>query len=148
MTFPIFIDANVPIYAGGGEHPLRDPCRAILRLIEDQPRAFWTNAEIFQELLHRYRALGRWAQGQAVFGGFAALMRGRIESIVPGDVESAAGLATALPRLDSRDLVHLSVMHRVGADTIVSADGSFDRAPGIRRLDPANIAAWRERVGR
>ncbi|HTE83600.1 MAG TPA: type II toxin-antitoxin system VapC family toxin [Dehalococcoidia bacterium] len=147
-TFPIFIDSNIPMYGGGRQHLLRDPCRAILRLVQEHPRAFWTNAEVLQELVHRYRASGRWGQGRDVFEGFAMLMRGRVESVIARDVEFGAQLVDQLPMLDARDLVHLAVMQRVGADTLVSADRGFDQAPGIERLDPAGVAAWRSRVGR
>jgi predicted nucleic acid-binding protein len=146
MTSPVFIDTNVPIYAGGAPHPLQAPCRDVLGLVALHPRAFWTSAEVLQELLHRYLAIGRWGAGQVVFDGFTSLMRGRIESILPQDVASAAGLIGQPTDLQARDLLHLAVMKRMGADTLVSADRGFDRAPDVRRLDPANLSTWRDQV--
>jgi len=146
MTSPTFIDATVPVYAAGALHPLQEPCREVLRLAARHPRAFWTSAEVLQELLHRYLAMGRWASGRVVFDEFTTLMRGRIESVLPQDVAAAAGLAGPPPGLQARDLLHLAVMRRVGADTLVSADRGFDRAPGVQRLDPARLLTWRDQV--
>jgi len=101
---------------------------------------------VLQELLHRYLAIGRWASGRIVFDGFVRLMHGRIESILPEDVASAAALAALTADLQSRDLLHLAVMKRMGADTIVSADQGFDRAPDVRRRDPENLPAWRDEI--
>ena len=74
----IHIDANVPIYAAGREHPLKAPCQELVRLAAAAPQAFTTDAEVLQELLHYYRAAGNWAQGQAVFRGFQDLLDARI----------------------------------------------------------------------
>jgi uncharacterized protein len=148
MTSPIFLDVNIPMYAAGAPHPLREPCIEALRIVAARPREFWTDAEVLQEILHRYQATNRWPLGGLIFQKFAELMRDRIESVTATDVVLAAQLAGRLARLGARDLLHLAVMQRVGADTIVSADRGFDRAPGIRRLDPAEVAAWRNEVVR
>ncbi len=47
-----FIDANVPIYAAGREHADRGPCIRVLAGVSDNPAAFVTNAEVFQEIMH------------------------------------------------------------------------------------------------
>ena len=60
MNPVVFIDANVPIYAAGREHPYKGPCTRILRLVAEQPQSFVTDSEILQELMHRYLATGRW----------------------------------------------------------------------------------------
>jgi predicted nucleic acid-binding protein len=52
---PIFIDANVPMYASGAPHELKGPCARTLGLVETYPAAFATDAEVLQELLHRFR---------------------------------------------------------------------------------------------
>ena len=49
-----FIDANVPIYAAGREHPYREPCIRVLAAVNDDPGAFFTDAEVFQEIVHHY----------------------------------------------------------------------------------------------
>ena len=66
MSPPFFIDANVPRYAAGHSHPLKEPCARILRLATERPRTFFTAVEVLQELLHQYLALRLWPQGTEV----------------------------------------------------------------------------------
>lgn len=55
----IFIDSNIPMYLVGSEHPHKVDSRQMLeRCIADNERMV-TDAEVFQEILHRYAAIGR-----------------------------------------------------------------------------------------
>lgn len=142
----LFLDANVPTYAAGREHPLKGPCTEVLRLAARYPEAFFTDAEVLQEMLHRYLALKRWPEGKHVVLDFATLMRGRVEPVVVEDVELACELAGRYGfRLAARDLLHAAVMLRTGAAKVVTADKDFDElASGeIVRLDPAEVGGWR-----
>ena len=60
MSLAVFIDANVPIYAAGGDHPYKEPCAQILRMAAEEPQSFVSDSEVLQELMHRYLASGRW----------------------------------------------------------------------------------------
>lgn len=142
MTSPVFIDTNIPIYAAGRPHPLKAPCREVVKLVAAHPQAFVTDAEVMQELLHRYLALHNWAVGSAVFARFAVVMRDRIEPMYPEDVERVAALVDTQPGLSARDLVHLAVMMRIGAVRIVTADHGFDGIAQAQRLDPADVSMW------
>jgi predicted nucleic acid-binding protein len=146
MTSPIFIDANVPIYAAGTQHALREPSIRVMELVADNPQEFLTDAEVLQELLHRYLSSGRWRLGRVAFAAFAVAMTGRVEAMRPADVALAAQLADAHPHLSARDLVHLAVMRRVGSTRIVSADVGFDRVQGIERLDPGQVVEWQQSI--
>lgn len=137
-----FIDANVPIYAAGREHPYREPCIQVLAAVNDNPEAFVTNAEVFQEIMHHYRRTERWDAGQTVVESFAAMMRGRVASVTVDDVLAAGQLARTHHGLSTRDLLHLAVMHRLGVTRIVTADADFGRVPGVIRLDPVDDRAW------
>jgi predicted nucleic acid-binding protein len=139
----VFIDANIPTYLGGSEHPLKEPSRNILATVAAHPEPFITDAEVLQELLHRYKSLRMWPEpGERTFIDFALLMRGRIEPMFAEDVQRAADLADAYVRLSARDLVHIAAMERAGATAIVTADHAFDNIDGIERLDPADAATW------
>ena len=142
MNPAVFIDANVPIYAAGREHPYKQPCARILRMVAEEPQSFVTDSEVLQELLHRYLASGRWALGREVVRAFAEAMRGRIEPVHAEDVTLAAELADRHPEVSARDLVHAAVMRRLESDRIISADSDFDRLEGVGRLDPARIEEW------
>ena len=143
MTSAIFIDANVPIYAAGGPHPLKNPCSDIIMFISQVPDAFVTDAEVLQELLHRYLALRSWTQGRRVFHDFAQVMAGRVEAIYPPDVQRAADLADGNLGLSARDLLHAAVMSRLGVNRVVTADRGFDGLPWVERLDPVQLETWR-----
>ena len=146
MSPAAFIDANVPIYAAGRSHALKEPCIEVLLLAADHPRAFVTDAEVFQELLHRYLALRRWPQGREVFQRFSVLMQGRVEAIQAADVQRAAGLADSNEALGGQALLHAAVMQRLSVSRIISADAGFDRLPEMERLDPAKADEWRDIV--
>lgn len=145
MTSRIFIDSNIPMYAAGREHPLKNPSVEILSRIADHPGLFFTSAEVLQEILHRYLSLGRLEDGRGILTRFAKLMRGRIEPIHGEDVERAMSMAEKYsPGLSARDLLHAAVMLRTGAERIVSYDTDFDliSTEGIIRLDPSVVENW------
>lgn len=145
MISRIFIDANIPLYGGGRDHPLREPSLRVLRLAGRRPDVFVTSAEVLQEILHRYLALRYWQVGRQVFEGFAQLMDGRVEPVIANDVEQAATLVGTY-RVQARDLLHIAVMRRLGVTRVASADRGFDTVPDIERLDPADVDAWASTV--
>ncbi len=142
MSPAAFIDANVPIYAAGRDHPHKAPCVQILSMVAHNPEAFITNAEVLQELLRRYLATDRWTLGREVVTSFAELMAGRIESVYPRDVLRAAEMANEHQGVSARGLVHAAVMRRLQIAQIISADRDFDRVPGIERRDPLRLDEW------
>ncbi len=146
MNPPIFVDTNVPIYAAGRPHYLKAACTRVLLLISRRPEAFVTDAEVFQELLHRYRSLGVWPQGKTVLERFAVLMRDRVEPVRLEDVLHAGRLADTHADLSARDLLHLAVMDRIGSAVIVSADRDFDRVGHVQRLDPMDVGTWEKEI--
>ena len=143
MSPTLFLDANIPIYAAGGDHPHKRPSAEILRIAAGSPESFVTSVEVFQELIHYYVSGHRWELGQQVFNRFETAMQGRIEPIYPEDTHQAAWTAGRHPGVSARDLLHTAVMARLGTDLIVSADARLDRIPGVRRLDPLRINDWR-----
>ncbi len=142
MSPAVFIDANVPIYAAGGDHPYKEPCSRVLRMAATDPQPFVTDSEVLQELMHRYLASGRWALGRAVLQSFAEVMDGRVEPVLAEDILSASRLADRHVDVSTRDLVHAAVMLRLGSSRIISADADFDHLAEIDRLDPAHIEEW------
>jgi predicted nucleic acid-binding protein len=142
----IFIDANVPIYAAGRPHPLKQPCIEVGHLVAAHPNEFVTDAEVLQELLHHYLSIRSWPQGRVVLRQFAELMHERVEAVHLRDIERAAALADAYVGLSARDLIHAAVMERLAVRQIVTADTGFDRLAGVERLDPANVSRWRDTI--
>ena len=142
MSPAAFIDANIPIYAGGRDHPHKAPCNRVIGMAARHPQSFFTDSEVLQELLHRYRSSNRWHLGRRVLRSFAEVMLNRVEPVYLEDVGWAADLADRYPEVSSRDLVHAAVMKRLGIDRIISADMDFDKLSGVVRLDPSNVAQW------
>ena len=146
MSPAVFIDANVPIYAAGRDHPYKEPCARILRTAAEDPQLFVTDSEVLQELMHHYLASGRREPGLEVLRAFAEALRGRVEPVHAEDVLEAAALAARHPDVSARDLVHTAVMQRLGASRIISADTGFDRLGGIERLDPSRFMEWERSI--
>ena len=146
MSRAVFIDANVPIYAAGRDHPNKNWCARVLMITAEHPWAFVTDAEVLQELLHRYVASGRWALGREVLREFAEVMQGRIEPVYPEDIDGAARLADLNMGVSARDLVHAAVMRRLGVERIISVDADFDRLPDVTRLDPSDVELWADSI--
>ena len=142
MSPAAFIDANIPIYAGGRAHRSKEPCSRVLMMVAEHPLSFVTDAEVLQELLHRYLASGRWELGREVLRNFAEVMHDRIEPVYEDDIHLAASLADRHPEISARDLVHAAVMQRLGAERIISVDTDFDRMPNVTRLDPSDVEEW------
>ena len=146
MTHVSFVDTNVPIYAARRDHPYKEPCAEIIRIIANNPTRFITDAEVLQELMHHYLRTNRWTIGREVFGRFEMLLQGRIEPTYPEDVRRAAQMADRIHQANSRDLIHASVMSRKGTRLIISTDVDFDRIPELRRLDPMQLSTWQTKL--
>ena len=129
----IFVDSNIPMYLIGAEHPFKADAR---RAIEDAFAAgevLCTDAEVFQEMLRRYRAIDR---PDAIDAGFAALL-GIVDvtySIELSDVERARRLLRTTPALSARDAIHVAVMQAHDVGRMMSFDRGFDGLPGIVRI--------------
>ena len=63
----ILLDANIFMYAGGSPHPNKAPSLAFLERVALGELEVGVDAEVLQEILHRYRAIGRWEDGRRVF---------------------------------------------------------------------------------
>jgi uncharacterized protein len=130
-----FIDANVPMYAVGADHPLKRPCLAVLRAVARGDLLAVSDAEVHQEILHRYTVLGDRRRAVEVSGLFLQAVPD-VLSVTRADVEQAARLLDAHANLPVRDAVHAAVMARHGVRLIVTADRHFEGVPGVVRVDP------------
>lgn len=132
----IFVDANIPMYARGGDHPYRVPCRRALERIVREQVACCTNTEVVQELLHRYLALDRLEEARLSSLHFMTLIP-EVLPVTRATLLTAIDLIDELPGLSARDLLHVAVMRQHGLTEILSVDRHFDNVAGIRRIDPA-----------
>ncbi|NJD29797.1 MAG: type II toxin-antitoxin system VapC family toxin [Chloroflexi bacterium] len=135
----VFLDTAVLMYAAGGEHPLREPCRRLLRQVADGELAAVTSVEVIQEILHRYTRVGRAEAG-------AKLARDALDLLAPvlplthALMRRLPALVERYPHLDARDLVHVATCLHEGIAEIISPDRGFDAVDGIHRIDPLEFA--------
>ena len=128
----ILVDSNVPMYLVGADHPYKiDAQRALERLV-GAGECLVTDAEVLQEILHRYRAIDR---RDAIQPAFDALL-GVVEAVLPVeavDVERARDVLLGRWSLSARDALHVAIMERNEIETILSFDHGFDVVPRISR---------------
>ena len=129
----ILVDSNIPMYLVGASHPHKaDAQRLLEKLITSRERMV-TDAEVMQEILHRYVAIdGR----DAIQPAFDDLL-GAVDEVLTVDqaaVERAKQIVLGYRQLSARDAVHLSVTEQNGISQILSFDSGFDAFPGIARL--------------
>lgn len=100
-----FIDSNIPMYLIGAAHAHKTEAQVLLERLIAAGQRLVTDAEVLQEILHRYT----------------------------GDVLRAE-IAQNPTLISARDAVHIAVMERHGVHSILSFDADFDRRPGLQRI--------------
>ena len=134
----ILLDTTVLSYAVGAEHPLREPCRRLVRAHGDGVIRAATTIEVIQEFTHvRSR---RRACSDAV-----ALARRYAESLTllvtwPEDLDLGLLLYERYPLLGAFDSVLAAVSINRSVDALVSADRAFAAIQSLRWVDPATPA--------
>lgn len=134
----IVLDSNIFMYAAGQPHAHRAPCLALLNRIAAGEVEAITNTEVLQEILHRYRAIGRWDDGRRVYD----LTRRIMATVLPISVDvmdSARVLMDEQSQLGARDAVHAAFALTAGDGAICSYDRGFDKVPGLLRLEPSHV---------
>jgi predicted nucleic acid-binding protein len=129
----IFVDSNVPIYLVGAAHPNKAEARRLLERALSEGQKLVTSAEVFQEILHRYTAIGRRDAIQPAWDVLAAVT----DDVFPielADADRARAIVLERHSLSARDALHAAVMHRHGVTRIMSFDTGFDVLPDLTRL--------------
>lgn len=121
------------MYLVGVSHPHKaDARRWLEELVSNQERLV-TDAEVLQEILHRYVSIAR---PDAIQPALDALL-GIVDEVFPVDraaVERAKEIVLGRKGLSARDAVHLATMEVHGVKRMLSFDRGFDGFPGITRL--------------
>lgn len=129
----ILIDSNVPMYLVGAPHPHKADAQRLLEKFVSERQRLVTDAEVLQEILHRYVAINR---RDAIQPAFDALL-GIADQVLPVDQavsERAKEVVLGHREISARDAIHLAVMERHGIEQVLSFDSGFDGFPGITRL--------------
>lgn len=129
------LDANIFMYAGGTSHPNKSPSLALLERVARGELEAWVDAEVLQEILHRYRAIGRWEEGRRVFD-HARQVVPQVIPITAAVLDKARELMDLHLTLTARDALHAAVYELVAPESWCSYDRDFDTIPGLVRHEP------------
>ena len=83
-----FVDANVPMYLVGRDHPRKSDAQRLVERAATTGDRLVTDAEVFQEILHRYVAINRREAIQDTFDVLTEI----VDEVFPIDA-SAVDLA-------------------------------------------------------
>ncbi|HEY7862910.1 MAG TPA: type II toxin-antitoxin system VapC family toxin [Thermoanaerobaculia bacterium] len=129
----ILVDSNVPMFLVGDSDPHKAQALAVLEGALAGGQRLVTDAEVLQEILHRFTAIQRRDAIQPAFDATLKI----VDEVIPiegRDVESAKSALLESPRLSARDAIHVAVMRRHGIRQILTFDRGFDEVAGIERL--------------
>jgi predicted nucleic acid-binding protein len=130
----IFLDSNIPMYLVGAAHPHKIDARRILEQSIAAGERLVTDAEVLQEIIHRYVAINR---RDAVQPAFEVILKiaDQVDPIEQEDTERAKNIVLGYTSLSARDALHIAVMERYGISTILTFDRAYSLYPGIAVLD-------------
>lgn len=129
----IFIDSNIPMYVIGAPHPHKSEAQLLLERLIAGGQRLVTDAEVFQEILHRYAAIDR----REAIGPAFQLLLDIVDDVLPiekPDVMRAGEIVQTHASLSARTSLHIAVMERRGIRSILSFDADFDRWPDLKRI--------------
>jgi uncharacterized protein len=129
----ILVDSNIPMYLVGSPHAHKSDAQRLLEQLVNERQRLVTDAEVLQEILHRYVAINR---RDAIQSAFDALL-GVVDQVLDVNrraAERAKEIVLGHRGLSARDALHLAVMEQHGIERILSFDSAFDGFPGIARL--------------
>lgn len=129
----IFVDSNIPMYLVGAPHPRKTDAQRLLDRAVADGETLVSDAEVLQEILHRYSAIRRY---DAIQPAFDALMDvvDRVFTVEPATVERAKAIVLGRQHLSARDAIHVAVMELNAIDRIMSFDTGFDAYPKLHRI--------------
>ena len=129
----IFADCNIPMYLVGASHPHKLDAQRLLEFALSAGERLVTDAEVLQEICHRYVAIAR---REAILPAFDAIL-GVVDDVLPIariDVELAKDTLLRYQSLSSREALHVAVMTHNDIGQVMSFDPGFDAYPAIKRI--------------
>jgi len=121
------------MYLVGAPHAHKSDTRRLLEKVVSERQSLVTDAEVLQEILHRYVAIDRRDAIQPVFDALIGI----VDQVLAVDrhiAGRAKEIVLGYRQLSARDAVHIAVMEHHGIEQIMTFDSGFDGFPGITRL--------------
>jgi predicted nucleic acid-binding protein len=129
----ILVDSNVLMYSSGADHPNKLPAVHFLKRVAAGEIEATVDAEVLQEIMHRYLSLRRWKEGRQVYT-LARKLFPEALAITSAVMDNAKRLADEDPDISARDAVHAAVVATYQLEGICTFDKDFDNIPGCRRV--------------
>lgn len=121
------------MYLIGSAHCHKTEAHLILERLIATGQRLVTDAEVLQEILHRYVAINK----REAIGPALQVTLEIVDEVFPvekREVLRAAEIAQNPALLSARDAIHIAVMERRGIRSILTFDTDFDRWPGLQRI--------------
>jgi len=121
------------MYLVGAPHPHKSDAQRVLEKFISERARLVTDAEVLQEILHRYVAINRRDAIQSAFDALLGVVD-EVLAIEQSAAERAKNIVLGRSQLSARDALHIAVMEQHGIEQILSFDTGFDGFPGITRV--------------
>lgn len=121
------------MYLVGSPHPNKIAAEQTVAALIARQEKLVSDAEVLQEILHRYAAIGRLDAIQPAFDALLGLTD-EVFPIEPENVQRAKSILLGKYGLSARDAIHLAVMEQRGIQRVLSFDQGFDRYPSVHRI--------------
>jgi len=131
----ILVDTNVIMYAAGAPHTHKRPSVRFLERVAAGEEEAVIDAEVLQEILHRYRALNRWTDGRDVFD-LARTLFPLVLPITDSIMDRTRGILDENQGIMARDALHAAVVLSHDLEAICTFDRDFDHIAGVERRQP------------
>jgi predicted nucleic acid-binding protein len=121
------------MYLLGSDHPHKADARILIERLIAAGQRLVTDAEVMQEIIHRYVAIRK----REIIAPAFRLMLDLVDEVFPveqSNVIRASQIAGMPAQVSARDAVHIAVMEQRGVTSILTFDKDFDRWPGLRRV--------------
>jgi predicted nucleic acid-binding protein len=121
------------MYLIGAAHPHKTESQVILERLIAAGERLVTDAEVLQEILHRYAAIDK---REAIGPAFQVTLD-IVDEVIPigkAEVLRAGEIVQNRAVMSARDALHIAVMERHDIRSILSFDGDFDGWPGLQRI--------------
>lgn len=121
------------MYLVGAAHPNKVESQRLVETALSARERLVTDAEVLQEICHRYASMARRDMIQPAFDSIL----GVVDEVLPiarEDAEAAKDIVLGYSSLFARDAVHVAVMRRHGIERIMTFDRGFDALPEVERF--------------
>jgi len=126
----IFVDSNIPMYLIGAAHPHKTDAQMILERLIAAGERLVTDAEVLQEILHRYTAIDK----RKAIAPALQVTLDIVDEVIPIEKADVLRAAEITHKLSARDALHIAIMERHGIRSILTFVADFDRWPGLQRI--------------